>query len=290
MSVHVHRWQYIVYSAVVDGLQCLIPGCLPDEDCVADCRVCSCMISTRLLISEYLLSASVTRASCCRFCLSSSIICLTTFIRSDSCLRLSSPRRLVRLATWTLRERTSSQHWALGGFGGASLFLGLWAHVSASRSIVTPSSIIPKLSFAMFSTKVLDSHNLSWSSSLSHSGSVLFPWWSPPLPQHLKYFPCGSSPFLPVRTTHRADPLKPSGWRTFSSPPHPPHPSLNPSGFPFIFHLIPQKYCPRLFGLFASFFPPLHEKLHLDLRKPFLRYCENQLLNTLTWQKVLKHV
>lgn len=219
MSVHIHRWKMSWFLYLYQ----VLPGCLPDEVCVADCRVCSCMISTRLLISEYLLSASVTRASCCRFCLSSSIICLTTFIRSVSCLRLSSSRRLVRLATWTFRERTSSQHWALGDFGGDNLFLVLWACVSTNKSSVTPSSIIPKFFFAIFSTKVLDSHNLSWSSSLSHSGSVLFPWWSP-LPQHLKYFPCGSSPFLPVRTTHRADPLQPSGWRTFSSSPPPTEP------------------------------------------------------------------
>ncbi|KAK6307934.1 hypothetical protein J4Q44_G00212050 [Coregonus suidteri] len=93
-----------------------------------------CMISTRLLISEYLLSASVTRASCCRFCLSSSIICLTTFIKSASCLRFSSSRRLVRLATCTFRERTSSQHCAFGDLGGASLFLGFCAHASVSTS------------------------------------------------------------------------------------------------------------------------------------------------------------
>ncbi|TNN45906.1 hypothetical protein EYF80_043906 [Liparis tanakae] len=96
------------------------------------------MISTRLLISEYLLSASVTRDSCCRFCLSRSMICLTTLIRSVSCLRLISSSRLLRLATCTLRERTSSQHCALGGFGGASLFRGFWAHVSASSSSVSP--------------------------------------------------------------------------------------------------------------------------------------------------------
>lgn len=234
-------------------LRQVLPGCLPDEVCVADCRVCSCMISTRLLTSEYLLSASVTRASCCRFCLSSSIICLTTFIRSVSCLRLSSSRRLVRLATWTFRERTSSQHWALGSFGADSLFLGLWARVSANRSSVTPSSIIPQFSFAIFSTKVLDSSNLSW--SFSHSGSVLFLWWSPPLPQHLKYFPSGSSPFLPVRTTQHADPLQPSGWRTFSSSPPPPLP-LNPSGSPFILlSLIPQKSCPRFSASLPVFFP-----------------------------------
>lgn len=244
----------------------VLPGCLPDEVCVADCRVCSCMISTRLLISEYLPSASVTRASCCRFCLSSSIICLTTFIRSVSCLRLSSSRRLLRLATWTFRERTSSQHWALGGFGGDSLFLGFWARVSANRSSVTPSSIIPKFSFAIFSTKVLDSHNLSWSSSLSHSGSVLFPWWSPPLPQHLKYFSCGSSPFLPVRTTHRADPLQPSGWRTFSSSPPPTEPlwlSL------YLTFTNSTEVLPTFFRSLCQFFPPLHGKLHVDLRKPF---------------------
>lgn len=246
---------------------------------MADCRVCSCMISTRLLISEYLLSASVTRASCCRFCLSSSIICLTTFIRSVSCLRLSSSRRLVRLATWTFRERTSSQHWALGGFGGDSLFLGLWARVSANRSSVTPSSIIPKFSFAIFSTKVLDSHNLSWSSSLSHSGSVLFPWWSPPLPQHLKYFSCGSSPFLPVRTTHRADPLQPSGWRTFSSSP-PSHwtPLALPLSYFHQFHRSPA----HVFLVSLPVFPPSPWKASCGPKKTFcLGYCENQLLNTL---------
>lgn len=214
------KWQILINMSWFLLCQ-VLPGCLPDEVCVTDWRVCSCMISTRLLTSEYLLSASVIRASCCRFCLSSSIICLTMFIRSISCLRLSSSRRLVRLATWTFRERTSSQHWALGGFGADSLFLGLWARVSANRRSMTPSSIIPQFSFAIFATKVLDSRNLSWSSSLSHSGSVLLTWWSPPLPQHLKYFPCGSSPFLPVRTTHHADPLYPSGWRTFSSSPSP---------------------------------------------------------------------
>lgn len=135
--------------------------CSPDEVWVADCRVCSCMISTRLLISEYLLSASVTRDSCCRFCLSSSIICLTTFLKSVSCLRLSSSRRLVRLATWTLRERTSSQHWALRGFGVASLFLGFWAHVSANRRSVTPNTTMLKCTFAIFCTKVLDFHTVS---------------------------------------------------------------------------------------------------------------------------------
>lgn len=254
----------------------MLPDCLPEEDLVADCRVCSCMISTRLLISEYLLSASVTRVSCCRFCLSSSIICLTTLIRSVSCLRLSSPRRLVRLATWTLRERTSSQHWALGGFGGDSLFLGFWAHVSARRSSVTPSSIIPKFSFAIFSSDVEDSHNLSWSFSLSRSGCVLVPWWNPPLTEHLKYFPCGSSPSLLVCTTHRADPLQPSGWRTFSSFPLP----LNPSGSPFILlSLIPQKFCPRFLVPLPVLTSP--RKASCGLKKTFhSEYCENQLLNT----------
>lgn len=258
----------------------VLPGCLPDEVCVADCRVCSCMISTRLLISEYLLSASVTRASCCRLCLSSSIICLTTFIRSVSCLRLSSSRRLVRLATWTFRERTSLQHWALGGFGGDGLFLGLWARVSADRSSVTPSNIIPK--FFILSAKVLDSHNLSCSSSLSHLGSVLFPWWSPPLPQHLKYFPCGSSPFLPVRTTHRADPLQPSGWRTFPSSPPPTEPlwlSL------YLTFTISTEVLPTFFyGLFASFFffLPSPWKASCRPKKTFyLGNCENLFLNTL---------
>lgn len=47
---------------------------------------------------------------------------------------------------------------------------------------------------------------------------------------------------------------------------------------------------PTSFRSLCQFFPPLHEKLHVDLRKPFLRYCENQLLNTLTWQKVLKQM
>lgn len=227
----------------------MLPGCLPDEDLVADCRVCSCMISTRLLSSEYLLSTSVTRVSCCRFCLSSSIICLKTLIISVSCLRLSSSRRLVRFATWTLRERTSSQHWALGAFRGDSLFLGFWAHVSAKRSSVTPSSIIPKFFFAIFSIEVEDSHNLCWSSSLSRSGSVLVSWWSPPLFEHLIYFPCGSSPSLLVCTTHHADPLQPSGWR---SPPRtePFRLSL------YLTFTNTTEVLPTFFCLFASFYLP----------------------------------
>lgn len=91
------------------------------------------------------------------------------FIRSVSCLRLSSPRRLVRLATWTLRERTSSQHWALGGFGGASLFLGFWAQVSARRSSATPIATKLKFTFAIFSSKALVSYSnrsCFWSSVL----------------------------------------------------------------------------------------------------------------------------
>lgn len=82
-------------------------------------------------------------------------------IKSVSCLRLSSSRMLVRFATWTLRERTSSQHWALGGFGGAILFLGFWAHVSAKSSTVTTKATMLKFTFAIFYIKVLDFQKIS---------------------------------------------------------------------------------------------------------------------------------
>lgn len=113
----------------------------------------------------------------------------------------------------------------------------------------------------------------------AHPGYVLLLQWNPPLPEHLKYFACGPSPSLPVRTTHRADPLQPSGWKTFPIPPPPTPLYLSPHlTFTHSTEVLPTFLLslPGVKGFSAAmFFCLCLEEQHKELRKQNQGYCLN---------------
>lgn len=97
---------------------------LPAEVWVTVWAACSCIMSIWLFISEYLLSASVSRDSMRLVLLSSSITCMTTLTQSLSCFWLSSLSRLLRLAIWALSSLASSQQVATLSCAGVLRFGG----------------------------------------------------------------------------------------------------------------------------------------------------------------------